>query len=81
MEDGSVRGIDTVIITGVATNGYVANAVREARERDLHVIVLSDCCVCMIPDDDEFFIKKVFPRAGRIRTSDETVTVISGASA
>jgi nicotinamidase-related amidase len=75
------RGIDTVIITGVVTNGCVANTVRGAQERDLHVIVLSDCCAAMMPEDDEYFNKNVFPRAGRVRTSDEMVTVISGANA
>jgi nicotinamidase-related amidase len=75
------RGIDTVIITGVVTNGCVANTVRGAQERDLHVIVLSDCCAAMMPEDDEYFIKNAFPRAGRVRTSDEMVTVISGANA
>ena len=75
------RGIDTVIITGVVTNGCVANTVRGAQERDLYVIVLSDCCAAMIPEDDEYFIKNAFPRAGRVRTSDEMVAVISGANA
>jgi nicotinamidase-related amidase len=75
------RGIDTVIITGVVTNGCVANTVRGAQERDLHVIVLSDCCAAMMPEDDEYFIKNAFPRAGRVRTSDEMVAVISGANA
>ena len=74
------RGIDTLIITGVVTDGCVANTVRGARERDLHVIVLSDCCATMMSEDDEYFIKTVFPKAGRVRTSDEMVTVISGAS-
>ena len=73
------RGIDTVIITGAVTNGCVANTVRGARERDLHVIVLSDCIATMMPEDDEYFIKKVFPSAGRVRTADEIVSVISGA--
>lgn len=75
------RGIDTIIITGVVTNGCVANTVRGAQERDLHVIVLSDCCAAMMPEDDEYFIKNAFPRAGRVRTSEEMITVISGANA
>ena len=75
------RGIDTVIITGVVTNGCIANTVRGARERDLHVIVLSDCCATMMPEDDDYFITKVFPKEGRVRTSDEMVTVITEATA
>ncbi len=74
-------GIDTVIIAGVVTNGCIANTVIGARERDFNVIVLSDCCAAMMPEDDEHFIKNIFPRGGRVRTSGEMVTVISGASA
>jgi len=74
------QGIDTVIITGAVTNGCVANTVRGAQERNLHVLVLSDCVVCQMPEDDEYFIQDVFPRAGRVRTADEMVAVLSGAS-
>jgi len=75
------RGIDTVILTGVVTNGCIAATVHGARERDLHVIVLSDCCAAMMPEDDDYFITKVFPRSGRVRTSDEIVAVMLEASA
>jgi len=71
-----VPAIDTVIIVGAVTNGCVANTSRGARERDLNVIVLSDCIATMNPEDDEYFIKQVFPREGRARTSDEIVSVL-----
>ncbi len=71
------RGIDTLIITGVVTDGCVVNTVRGARERDLHVIVLSDCCATDMPEADEYFINKVFPKAGQVRTSGEIVRIIS----
>jgi len=74
------RGIETVIITGAVTNGCVANTVRGARERDLHVIVLSDCCASRMPEDDDYFIKKVFPITGRVRTSEEIIAAMAGAS-
>lgn len=70
------RAIDTVIIVGAVTNGCVANTIRGARERDLHVIVLSDCVATMRPEDDEYFVEQVFPREGRVRTSDEIVSVL-----
>jgi len=71
-------GIDTVIITGVITDGCVANTARGARERDFHIIVLSDCCVSVEPEDHEYFIKKVFPRrgCGRVRTSDDIIAAM-----
>lgn len=73
------RGVDTVILTGAVTNGCVANTARGARERDLNVIVLSDCVATMMPEDDDYFMKKVFPGAGRVRTADEMVSVINKA--
>ena len=75
------REIDTVILTGVVTNSCIVNTIRGARERDLHVIVLSNCCATMMAKDDDYFIAKVFPREGRVRTSDEMVTVIAKAGA
>jgi nicotinamidase-related amidase len=71
------RGIDTVIVCGVVTDGCVANTVRGAREQDLHVVVLSDCCATAMEEDDEYFIKKLFPKVGRVRTSDEIVAVMA----
>ncbi|NLX92019.1 MAG: cysteine hydrolase [Firmicutes bacterium] len=71
------RGIDTVIMGGVVTDGCVANTVRGARERDLRVIVLSDCCATMMPEDDDYFLKKVFPKIARVRTAEEIVAVLS----
>ena len=71
------RSIDTIILAGVVTNGCIANTARGAQERGLHFIVLSDCIATMMPEDDEYFIKKVFPAAGRVRTSDEIVRVLS----
>jgi nicotinamidase-related amidase len=71
------RGIGTVIACGVVTDGCVANTVRGARERDLHVIVLSDCCATAMPEDDEYFIKKVFPKLGRVRTSDVLIAAMA----
>ena len=70
------RGIDTVIIVGAVTNGCIANTIRGARERDLNIIVLSDCVATMNPEDDEYFTKQVFPREGRVRTSEEIVSVL-----
>lgn len=71
------RGIDTVIMGGVVTDGCVANTVRGARERDLHVIVLSDCCATMMPEDDDYYLKKVFPKIARVRTAEEITAVLS----
>ena len=73
------RGIDTVIITGVVTDACVVNTVRGARERSFHVIILRDCCATQLLEDDDYFMTKVFAKAGRVRTSAEMISVISKA--
>jgi nicotinamidase-related amidase len=72
------RGIDTVVLGGIATDVCVANTARGAQERDIRVIILSDCVAAMMPEDDEYFLKRVFPALGRVRTSDEIISVLGG---
>lgn len=74
-------GIDTLILTGIATNFCIANAARAARERDLHYVVASDCIASFSADIDEFFIKRLFPLEGRVRTSKEIIAAIAKADA
>ena len=71
------RGIDTLIFTGIVTDGCVAATVQGARDRDFNIIVVSDCCATENAEDDEYFLKKVFPRKGRVRTSDEVIAAIA----
>lgn len=70
------RGIDTLIVGGVVTNGCVENTIRGARERDYHVIVLSDCCAAVVAQAHDHAINNVFPGLGRVRASDEVLEVM-----
>ncbi|MFC1978642.1 isochorismatase family cysteine hydrolase [Chloroflexota bacterium] len=70
------RGIDTLIIAGIMTNSCVNDTVIGARERDYHVIVLSDCCATTLEETHEYWIKNVFPRRGRVRKSGEIIDAI-----
>ncbi|WP_236795473.1 cysteine hydrolase family protein [Amycolatopsis sp. GM8] len=53
--------IDTIILAGVSTSGVVLSTVRDAADRDLRVVVLSDGCAD--PDDEahRVLVTKVFP--------------------
>jgi len=67
------RGIDTLIVAGVMTNSCVNDTVIGARERDFHVIVLSDCCATILKEKHDYWIKNVFPSRGSVRTSREII--------
>jgi ureidoacrylate peracid hydrolase len=45
-----MRGIDTLIITGVSTNYCVDASVRDAYARDLDLYIVEDACACAWPD-------------------------------
>lgn len=70
-------GIDTIILAGVVTDGCVISTVQDARLRDFHIIVLSDCCATYLPKNDNYFIKNIFPRLGRVRTTNEVIATIN----
>ena len=74
------QGLDTVIITGAITGGCVANTFRGAEERDFNIIVLSDCCAARTEEENEYFMKKVFPREAQVRTSNEIAAVMTKTS-
>ncbi|MFV0492681.1 MAG: cysteine hydrolase family protein [Pseudorhodobacter sp.] len=47
------RGIDTLIVGGIVTNGGVASTLRDAHLRNLHTIVLTDGCAAFRPEIHE----------------------------
>jgi nicotinamidase-related amidase len=71
------RGVDTIILAGALTDICIATTFRSARDRDFNVIVLSDCCATRKREDDDYFMEKVFPRFGRVRTSKEIITAFT----
>jgi nicotinamidase-related amidase len=58
------RGVDTVVLAGVATSAMIAATAYDAADRGYRVAVLADGCA----DDDagvhEFFTEKIFPGRG-----------------
>jgi nicotinamidase-related amidase len=65
------RGIDTLILAGIATGGVVLSTLRDAADRDYRIFVLSDCCRDMDPLVHDVLMTKVFPRQAIVTTSGE----------
>jgi len=61
-EQLSQRGIDTLLLAGIATSGVVLSTVREAADRDYRLLVLADCCADGDPLVHEVLMERVFPR-------------------
>lgn len=72
------QGIDTLLFTGVLTDACVAITFFEARMRDYHAIVISDCCASSTRERHDYFIKNMFPRHSRVRTSGQIIKALGG---
>jgi nicotinamidase-related amidase len=60
------RGIDTLILAGIATSGVVLSTVRDAADRDYRVLVLEDASADPDPEVHALLTAKVFPRQGHV---------------
>lgn len=72
------RGIDTVLLGGIATSGVVLSTVREAADRDYRLVVLEDLCADRDPEVHRVLMEKVFPRQADVISSDQLATLFSG---
>ena len=70
------RGIDTIIISGGAVDVGVASTVYSARDLDYNIIVVRDACSNSYDDSMAAFMDKIFPRMGRVRSTDQVLELI-----
>jgi nicotinamidase-related amidase len=71
-----VRGIDTIVLAGGSTDVGIASTAYAARDMDLGIVIVRDCCFSMRGDNNAFFMDRVFPRMGRVMTVDEAVKLM-----
>jgi nicotinamidase-related amidase len=67
------QGIDTLVLTGIATSGVVLSTVREAADRDYRLVVLHDACLDADPEVQRVLTGKVFPRQAEVLSTLEWV--------
>jgi nicotinamidase-related amidase len=64
-------GIDTLVLTGIATSGVVLSTLRAAADLDYRLVVLHDACADADPEVHRVLTEKVFPRQADVRSVDE----------
>lgn len=70
------RGIRTIVLAGISTNVGVESTARDAFERGYEQVFVSDAMACPFADAHASTLKYVFPRLGRIRTTDEVLAAL-----
>lgn len=66
-----LRGKETLLLAGVATNFVVEECARTAAAKDYEVIVLEDCCASMNQVMHEFPIKNILPNLVKVMNSKQ----------
>jgi nicotinamidase-related amidase len=62
------RGVDQLVLTGIATSGVVLSTLRLAADLDYRLVVLSDGCADGDPEVHRVLTEKVFPRQADVMT-------------
>ena len=71
------RGIDTILIGGVATNFGVESTARDAWERNYKVVFIEDAMSTVTAEAHTFAVSLIFPRIGRVRSSTQILEALS----
>ncbi|HEU5029171.1 MAG TPA: cysteine hydrolase [Spirillospora sp.] len=64
------RGIDHLVLAGIATSGVVLSTLRQAADLDFRLTVLADGCADADPEVHRVLTEKVFPRQADVVTVD-----------
>ncbi|GAA5152637.1 isochorismatase family cysteine hydrolase [Amycolatopsis dongchuanensis] len=65
------RGIEHLVLTGVATRGVVLSTLRQAADLDYRLTVLSDGCADPEPDVHRFLVERIFPQQADVLTIED----------
>jgi nicotinamidase-related amidase len=72
------RGIDTIVLGGVATNFGVEQTAREAWQSGYAVVIAEDACASMSAEMHRFAIEKILPRISRIQSTEQIIAALQG---
>jgi nicotinamidase-related amidase len=70
-------GVDSLVLTGIATSGVVLSTMREAADLDYVLTVLRDGCLDRDDEVHRVLMDKVFPRQATVLSAAEWVARIS----
>ena len=74
------RGIDTLLLAGIATSGVVLSTVRDAADRDYRLFVVADCCADRDAEVHSVLVDRVFVRQADIVASSDLGAMLGDAA-
>lgn len=75
------RGVDTIVLTGIATNMGVESTARVAADFDYELFFVEDAMTALSAEEHEASVRLDFPRFGTVCLSDEVLAALEGRGA
>jgi nicotinamidase-related amidase len=72
------KGIDTLVLLGVATSGVVLSTIRHGADADYRLVVVKDCCTDGDEEVHRVLTEKVFVRQATVVTAAEVTAALEG---
>lgn len=70
------RGLDTIILCGIATEYGVESTARDAYERGFQQVFVQDATGSLGPHAHEHCLTRIFPRMGRVRDTEAVLAAL-----
>ena len=74
------RGINTILLCGVASEFGVESTARDAFERGYEQVFAEDAMTGLSAESHANAVSRIFPRLGRVRSTDEILAALAGTS-
>lgn len=70
------RGLDIIILCGIATEFGVESTARDAYERGYQLVFAADAMTGASAESHANSVERIFPRMGRVRTTEEILAAL-----
>lgn len=74
------KGIETLVLSGIATSGVVLSTLRHAADADYRLVVVKDACADRDDEVHRVLAAKVFPRQATVTATAEIVAALRATS-
>jgi len=71
------RGIETIVLGGIATSIGVESTARDAFEHNYGLILVEDAMADMSAEAHEFTVKSIYPRIALVRSTNQVIEAIA----
>ena len=70
------KGIETLVLSGIATSGVVLSTLRHASDADYRLLVVQDCCSDRDEEVHRVLVEKIFPRQAALVCAADVVQAL-----